>query len=167
MADTNLATYLNDHLAGSVAALELLDHLRSAYAETPIEGFIAQLYSDIDADVAELKTVMKRLDVAEHRTRKVAAWFTEKLARLKLKVDPLAGDLQLFEGLEVLAIGIEGKRALWEALNVVAEESPALRLADYSMLSQRAAEQRARVEHERLKAAKAALLEESAARQSV
>jgi|RhiMetdeSRZDD1v2_1073273.scaffolds.fasta_scaffold609614_2 hypothetical protein len=31
MANKYLATYLNDHLAGSVAAIELLEHLEAAY----------------------------------------------------------------------------------------------------------------------------------------
>ena len=31
MVNEHLATYLNDHLAGSVAAIELLEHLQAAY----------------------------------------------------------------------------------------------------------------------------------------
>ncbi len=34
MANESLATYLNDHLAGSVVALELLDHLEEDGAGT-------------------------------------------------------------------------------------------------------------------------------------
>ena len=34
MANESLATYLNDHLAGSVVALELLDHLEEGGAGT-------------------------------------------------------------------------------------------------------------------------------------
>ena len=36
MTDPNLATYLNDHLAGAVAALELLEHLEKAHAGAPV-----------------------------------------------------------------------------------------------------------------------------------
>jgi hypothetical protein len=32
MAHEHLTTYLNDHLAGSVVALELLDHLQATHA---------------------------------------------------------------------------------------------------------------------------------------
>lgn len=35
MKHANLAIYLNDHLAGSVAALEILTHLEASYAATP------------------------------------------------------------------------------------------------------------------------------------
>ena len=47
MADKNIATYLNDHLAGSVAALELLEHLEAAHAGTPLERFVAELRVDV------------------------------------------------------------------------------------------------------------------------
>jgi hypothetical protein len=50
------------------------------------------------------------------------------------------------EKLEALAFGIEGKRALWRALLVVAEEIPALRKVDLARLDQRAEDQRGHVE---------------------
>ena len=41
----------------------------------------------------------------------------ERLTRLKLPLDdPSEGALYLFEALEVLSLGIEGKRGLWQAL---------------------------------------------------
>lgn len=36
MADDYLATYLNDHLAGSVVALELLDQLEETHSRTSL-----------------------------------------------------------------------------------------------------------------------------------
>lgn len=39
MADEHLATYLNDHLAGSVVALELLDHLAATNSESELSAF--------------------------------------------------------------------------------------------------------------------------------
>ena len=40
MAIEHLATYLNDHLSGSVAAIELLEHLQAAYAGNELEHFL-------------------------------------------------------------------------------------------------------------------------------
>jgi hypothetical protein len=54
---------------------------------------------------------------------------------------------------EAVALGIEGKRALWRALAAAAEVSPAFQVADYERLTQRAEEQRQRVETVRLEAA--------------
>ena len=159
MADEHIATYLNDHLAGSVAALELLEHLEAAHAGTPLERFLAELRADVAADRQELEGLMDRLDIKESRTRKTSAWLAEKITELKLRLDdPAGGDLRLLESLEAVAVGIDGKRALWLALAAVAEDAPGLRLIDYQRLEKRADEQRRRVEGVRLEAAKRALI---------
>jgi hypothetical protein len=158
MADEHLATYLNDHLAGSVVAVELMENLEAVYADTPVAKFIAKLRADVEADRVELKVLMGRLQISESRTRKASAWLTEKLTELKLRLDDSThGDLRLFESLEALSLGIEGKRSLWLALAAAAEVSPKLRIADYDRLKQRAEEQRGRVETKRIEVAKAAL----------
>jgi hypothetical protein len=158
MASKHVAIYLNDHLAGSVVAVELLEHLDATHKGTPLESFVAQLSTDIEADRQELKSLMDRLGVAESHTRKASAWLAEKVTELKLVVDdPADGELRLFESLETLSLGIEGKRALWLALSSAAEEAPELRVADYERLVRRAEEQRSRVELVRLEVAKRAL----------
>lgn len=158
MANEHLATYLNDHLAGSVVAVELMENLEAVYADTPTAEFIARLRADVEADRKELETLMSRLQISESRARKASAWLTEKLTELKLRVDDSTrGDLRLFESLEALSLGIEGKKSLWLALSAAAEVSPGLQLLDYQRLIQRATEQRSRVEAKRVEAAKAAL----------
>ncbi len=158
MANEHIATYLNDHLAGSVVAVELLEELEAAHAGTPLAEFFSRLRVDISADRQELQTIMGRLNIAESGPRKVSAWLTEKFTEIKLRLDdPTGGDLRLFESLEVLSLGIEGKRSLWLALSAVAKDTPALKLADYEHLTQRAEEQRSRVEAKRLETAKKAL----------
>ena len=158
MANQHLATYLNDHLAGSVVALELLEHLEGAHADTPLADFFSNLRSEIAADREELESLMGRLHISQSRTRKASAWVTEKFTEIKLRLDdPGDGDLRLFESLEALSLGIEGKRSLWLALSTVAEVTPALRLVDYERLKQRAEEQRSRVEVVRLDTARTAL----------
>lgn len=158
MTNEHLATYLNDHLAGSVVALELLEQLETTHAGKPIADFFSKLRADISADRGELETLMVRLQIAESCTRKASAWLAEKITELKLRLDDsTAGDLRLFESLEALSLGIEGKRSLWLALSVAAKETPALGLLDYDRLTQRAEEQRDRVEAMRLETAKTAL----------
>lgn len=158
MADEHIATYLNDHLAGSVVAIELMENLESVYAGTSVADFIAELRADVEADRDELRTLMAHLKVAESRTRRASAWVTEKLTELKLLLDdPKKGDLRLFESLEALSLGIEGKRSLWLALSAASQVSPLLKIADYERLKQRAEEQRTRVETRRLEVAKTAL----------
>src|SRR5207249_4197585 len=106
----------------------------------------------------ELEALMARLKISASPMRKVGAWLAEKMTQLKLKLDdPAGGALHLFESLEGLAIGIEGKRLLWRALATAASTAPDLRGTDYERLEQRADEQRRRVETLRLDAARAAL----------
>ncbi len=162
MAHEHVATYLNDHLAGSSAALELLEYLQSEYAGTDIAWFAAELQSDVEADRQELETLMDRLHVSESRTRKASAWIAEKVAQFKLKLDdPAGGSFRLLEALEALSLGIAGKQGLWWGLAAAAEDAPALRVLDYEGLTQRAEEQRQRVEMMRLEAAKKALIPRS------
>jgi hypothetical protein len=158
MTNEHLATYLNDHLAGSVAALEVLEKLQAAYEGTELEQFCAELRNDIEADRQELKRLMERLEIPQSGARKAGAWITGKLAELKMRLDDSAhGPLRLLESLEAVELGINGKLALWRALIAAAEVAPALRGAlDYQRLVKRATEQIERVEAHRLNAAKAA-----------
>lgn len=158
MANKHLTIYLNDHLAGATGALDLLAHLEEAHAGTPVGDSLAQLHADIEADCQELEQLMERLDISESAPRKVTAWLSEKMADLKLRLDDkTTGAMRLFEGLEALLLGTEGKRALWQALAVAAEAVPELQGVDYDRLAQRSQDQHNRVEMMRLDAAKAAL----------
>lgn len=157
MAHKHLATYLNDHLAGSTVALELLAHVASAYAGTDVERVAVALRAEVDADRKELEGLMMRLEIGQSTPRKASAWLGGKLAQLKMQLDdPSAGELRLLESMEALSLGIEGKRLLWAALQA-ATEDPALCGPDYGRLEQRAREQRDRVEAVRVDAARAAL----------
>lgn len=158
MADDHLAIYLNDHLAGSVVALELLRDLERAYSGQPVQHFAAALRADIEEDRGELQRLMSKLNVSESRARQATAWLAEKMTMVKLRLNDWAGgEFRLFEALEALSLGIEGKRGLWVALAGAAEQSPDLRLLDYDRLVARAQEQRTRVEAKRLETATVAL----------
>lgn len=155
MANEHLATYLNDHLAGSVVAVELMQSLESSHEGTPVATFVRELRADIEADQKELQRLMSGLEITESRTRKASAWLTEKLTALKLRFDDSEdGNLRLFESLEALSLGIEGKQSLWRALSAAAEISPELRILDYGVLQKRAQEQRDRVESKRIEVAR-------------
>ncbi|HWN17333.1 MAG TPA: hypothetical protein VNO19_00325 [Gemmatimonadales bacterium] len=158
MAIQTLTTYLNDHLAGSVAAIELLDHLRKASSGTERGTLFTALQSEIEEDQKVLKELLRGLGEQPSRVRQAAAWLTEKVGEAKLKLDdPGSGELRLLEALETLELGILGKLALWRALGVAAERVPQIRRLDLAGLERRARDQQVRVETERLKVARAAL----------
>ncbi|HEU5012771.1 MAG TPA: hypothetical protein VFT66_09520 [Roseiflexaceae bacterium] len=162
MANEHLATYLNDHMAGAVSAIELMDSFEAVYAGQAVGRFFAELRADVDADRQELEALMDRLHISQSRPRKVVAWLGEQATQLKLRLDDsTGGSLRLLEGLDFLVAGIEGKRALWIALHAASAEVPELQGMDYERLKQRAVEQRQRAEVVRREAAKVAFSSES------
>ncbi len=56
----NLSTYLNDHLAGSVAALNMIDHLIDTYEEKPLAQFFRDLRAEIADDQAKLHGLVEK-----------------------------------------------------------------------------------------------------------
>jgi hypothetical protein len=152
-----LVGYLNDHLAGSVAAIELVEHLAEISKGTEQEGFFVTLRGEIKDDQEVVKQLLRDLGGKESKARKAAAWLTEKVGEAKLKLDDSGtGQLRMLEALEALAHGIQGKLGLWRALAVAADHVAQLRQLDLPRLQQRAREQHDRVEAQRLQAARSA-----------
>ena len=155
MNQEHLQSYLNDHLAGATTGLELIEFLVSTHAGKPQALFFEDLRREVEADQRTLRDLIGHLGFEPSTTRQAAAWTMEKLARIKfLLAGPGRGSPGELEALEALALGIEGKRALWAALAVVTG-TPPLQTLDLERLQQRAGEQRARLEVLRLEAARA------------
>ncbi len=155
----HLTNYMKDHFAGSVVAVELLDHLVSSQRSNTDKQFFIQLREEVGKDQEVLRGLLRDLDAGEGWLRNTTAFLSEKLVRTKLKLeDPSDGELARLEKLEALALGIEGKRALWGALLAVSEEIPALRKVDLVELDPRAEDQHKRVEARRIEAAREAFV---------
>ncbi len=149
-----LNTYLNDHLAGSVAAVELVDHLREASRGTEREQLFESLRKGIEQDQKVLRELLRATGGTESKIRKTAAWLTAKLGEIKLRLDdPGNGELHLLEALETLGLGIQGKLALWQALEAARDHKPELRALDFAALKRRALQQHGQVDAERLRVA--------------
>ena len=154
MSKRELTIYLNDHLAGSVGALELIDHLIETYSEKPLGKFFKDLRNEIDADQSSLKDLIEKLGEKESPVRQAGAWVAEKFSRSKIRLsDSEEGKMGLLHALESLTLGITGKRGLWTALSATADHLPRLRELDYARLERRAVEQFDRVEAKRLEIA--------------
>jgi hypothetical protein len=151
-----LGAYLNDHLAGSVMAVEMLERMIEESRGGPLEGTFTALLREIEGERVVLRELLERLGVRENPVKKAGAWLAEKAGRLKLS-DPGRGALDRLELLEALSLGIQGKLKLWRALERVAPGRPALAGIDYRALQQRARDQHDRVEAQRLEAAREAL----------
>ncbi|PYL25751.1 MAG: hypothetical protein DMF37_04120 [Verrucomicrobia bacterium] len=157
-----LPVYLNDHLAGSIGALEMVDDLIETHEGKPLEKFLKAFRDDIEADQRELKQIMEQLGIDESGTRKAGAWVAEKVLRAKLRVgDSGEANLALLQSLESLSLGIAGKRSLWRTLDVVLGSGASLRGVDFARLEKRAATQFGRVEAQRLEIARQIFTAES------
>ena len=152
-----LATYLNDHLAGATAGLELAKRARGSNRGTEWGELLEQIADEIDEDRETLREVMRKLGVGEDRIKQIGAWSMEKVGRLKLN-NPLLGYSPLSRVIELegLVIGVTGKRSLWRALNRIATGDPRLAGFDFTALAERAERLATELETGRLRAAEVA-----------
>ena len=156
MSQANLAIYLNDHIAGSVVALQLLERLENLHRDTGLESLLTGIRLEILADRQDLEALMTKWDIPPSPPRKMFAWISEKLLEAKFSFDDdAAGSLSLLEALEGISLGIEGKRSLWRSLIAIFKDGPIL--DDFHRLEARAVKQRERIESARLDAARMAL----------
>jgi hypothetical protein len=159
MADP-LATYLTDHLAAAKFSVDLLEGLIDKHAETPFGEFTKKILKEVSADRAVLQNVYDDIHGGGSALKEAAAWFSEQIARLKLRFRSDAG-FGDFEALELLALGILGKAKLWVALSKLAPFDERIRRIDLDHLIQRAQLQHDEVERYRLAAATKALSQSS------
>ena len=151
-----LGVYLNDHLAGSTAGLELARRL--AGAESGWAPELTRIANEIAEDRAALQELMARLDVPVQRYKTVLAWAGEKVTRLKPNTrlaarSPLSRVIEL----ETMLLGVEGKASGWRTLREIAKAEPRLSTAELDTLIARAREQADTLEKLRVRAVSEAL----------
>src|SRR3954463_3473072 len=151
----NLATYLNEHLAGSTNGREIaprgLSHNGGTQCEPTLEWLVEQIVEDRQA----LLGIMRAVGAPEDHLKKLAAFAVERVGRLKpnnalFSYSPLSRLVE-FEG---LVLGVTGKIAAWRSLQQL--DDPRLAAFDLEQLAQRSLEQRDRVEEQRRAAARLA-----------
>lgn len=147
-----LRTYLQDHHAGSTAGLELARRAAGSNDGNEYAAELGRIADEIAADRETLGEVMERLGVKPNMLKDAAGWTAEKVGRLKpnnslLSYSPLSRVVEI----EGLLIGVTGKLALWESLQHTVGSD--LNGVDFGALSQRAGDQRSRLEALRKRAA--------------
>jgi hypothetical protein len=137
-----LPIYLNDHLAGSSAGLDLAKRTAKENEGTEFGEPLKDLAAQIEADRAVLEDVLARLDVKRDQLKVGAGWLGEKLGRLKLngrllEYSPLSRVIEL----EGLIAGVNAKLALWRTLAAAAADEPRIADIDFVHLIARGEEQ--------------------------
>jgi hypothetical protein len=154
--EDRLSIYLNDHLAGSTAGLNLARRLADDDRANAVLGEIAV---EIEQDRETLLDVMERLSVGRDQVKAALGWGAEKASRLKFTGELLGHTaLSRLEELEALALGVEGKLALWQALRHTHGTDARLAGIDLEDLRARAGSQRRRLEQQRTRAAEDAFV---------
>jgi hypothetical protein len=151
----NLATYLNDHLAGATTGRELAKRALSNNRGTEFEATLEWLVEQIVEDREALLGIMRAVGAPEDHLKKLAAFAVERVGRLKpnnslFSYSPLSRMVEL----EGLVLGVTGKLAGWRSLQQL--DDPRLAGFDLEQLAQRSLEQRDRVEEQRRAAARLA-----------
>jgi hypothetical protein len=153
-----LPIYLNDHLTGATLGVELAKRALASNEGSELGDFLRALSTEIAEDRQALLSLMRDLGVTPSRVKVAAGWTAEKVGRLKLN-GQLTGysPLSRLVELEGLAVGIEGKLSMWQALREIRDGDERLQRAPLDDLSARARSQRERLEPYRLAAARDAL----------
>ena len=112
-----LTIYLNDHLAGATAGVELVRRAASENEGSEFGAVLRELCAEIQHDREELIAIITGLGYPVDRAKIALGWTAEKVGRLKPNgrlrgYSPLGRLLEL----EGLLAGIHAKQALWRAL---------------------------------------------------
>lgn len=157
MSTEPLAVYVNDHLAGSAAGLTLMDDLASRADGTALAPKLRTLAAEVREDQQLLRDTLERLAAGERRVAQAAAWLGEKVSERRLALvahnHPALG---LLEGLESIALGLQGKLAIFRVLAELGPLDPRLAGLPYGARADRTAVQHGMIEAERRAAAREA-----------
>ncbi len=140
---TGLDGYLNDHLAGAAAAIQLAERCRAREPETALGQVLRGLVREINEDRETLERVVRALGGQPNLVKRTGARGVELLASLRMWL-PVVGtgrsEASRLEEIEVLSLGLEGKRMMWGALATLSTSG--LEGFDFAGLQRRASEQR-------------------------
>ena len=136
MDEELLASYLDDHLAGATAAIEIAERLA---ADPDLAGSMA-LYRQLVDERTTLEDIRTRLPVGEGLMKRALGSVGGFLTMVRDR-SPLSPSPSTLDDLEALAVGIWGKRLLWGTLARVAGVDDRFADVDLGSLMARAEDQ--------------------------
>jgi hypothetical protein len=156
----NLLGYLNDHLAGAAAGIQLVERCRERDPESELGQMLQVLLLEIRHDRDVLERVIRVLGGSPDTIKRGAALGAERISSLRMwlpMIGPGSRESARLEEIEVLSLGIEGKRLMWAALAQLSSADERLSGFSFPDLKRRARSQRDRLERFRLRLATEAL----------
>ena len=154
MTNHYLRIYLNDHLAGAMAGVELAKRVAGSNKGNEFHDELEALRADIEEDRERLMKLMNQLDIPQNPIKAPASWVAEKVGRLKFN-GRFTGysELSRLVEIEALVLGVEGKSGLWRTLKQFAPLRDQIDESWLDSMLNRATDQRERLEALRLRAA--------------
>lgn len=132
----------------------MIQSLADTMETTEGQDFFARLKVKVQEDRDLLEHLLTSADMKASTAGKVAGDLAARVGFIKLAWEGFKpGELGIFEALEMLALGIQGKRLLWLALKEISVWFPEWQDIDFSKLELEAIEQRDGVELWRIEAA--------------
>jgi hypothetical protein len=143
-SDARLSAYLNDHLAGSAAAIQLANRCREQQRDSELGRYLRDLVGEIEEDRHMLERVMTAVGAQNNPVKRAGALGVELLTRLKSYVPVLGSGSAVarLEEIELLSLGVEGKQLLWRLLGELSRSDERLQGFDFTVLEKRAQMQR-------------------------
>lgn len=115
------AAYLNDHLAGSIAARELAERRRKDPRLPEVEEFLDRFVPEVEEDRATLRRAMTAAGAEAQVWKELAALGAAWLEALRPRVS--SNSPQLVRDVEILILGVRGRRLLWTALQQLSDSA--------------------------------------------
>jgi hypothetical protein len=156
----NLLGYLNDHLAGAAAGIQLAERCRDRDPDSELGHMLQALLLEIRHDREVLEGVIRVLGGSPGTIKRATALGAERMSSLRMwlpMIGPGSPESARLEEVEVLSLGIEGKRLMWTALAQLSSTDERLSGFSFPDLKRRARSQRDRLERFRLRLAAEAL----------
>ncbi|WP_393087481.1 transaldolase [Streptomyces sp. LN704] len=149
-----LAIYLNDHLSGATAGLELFRRAVQTQKGQEQGTTLVELAQAVEQDRDSLTQIMTDLGVSTDHAKVALGWIAEKAGRIKpnghlFSRSPLSDVLEL----ESMLLGVQAKAACWRVLRALADSDERLFAEHLDELLERAERQSAALEELRLAAA--------------
>jgi hypothetical protein len=113
----SLVAYLRDHLSGADAAIQVVRRLAATHENTRDGRLFRQLAEEFEQDRTTVRSLLTKLGASARSPKRAVGYASGLFLGLASGGSP--GHLSLLRTLEGLAIGIQGKRCMWRALQAL------------------------------------------------
>ena len=142
-----LIAYLREHLSGSDMAIRVVQRLSSTHQSTEDGRLFRRLSQELEEDRSVVRSLLTRLGASERSMKRAVGYASGVLMSVPAGGAP--GDLSLLRTLEALAVGVQGKRCLWRALQNLHSEPSTVQGMNFAELETKAVRQWEAIEERR------------------